>query len=77
MNNNSEKREKYANYVAGALLMPKEMFYNDLKQYGFFETKSKWKRVHIAHLLSQKYAVDEIHVVKRIKEVKMLFSDKE
>lgn len=77
MYSNSDKREQYANYIAGALLMPKEMIYNDLQQYGFFETKSKWKRIRIVHLLSKKYAVDEIHMVKRIKEVKMLFSDKE
>ena len=68
------KREAMANYTAGALLLPKELFYNDLMTYKFFETKSRWKRVRIAKKLAKKYGVDVLLVIKRIKEIQMLYS---
>ena len=68
------KREALANYTAGALLLPKELFYNDLVTYKFFETKSRWKRVRIAKKLAKKYEVDVLLVIKRIKEIQMLYS---
>ncbi|MBQ8626135.1 MAG: hypothetical protein IJ419_08240 [Agathobacter sp.] len=71
------KREAMANYTAGALLLPKELFYNDLMSHKFFETKSKWKRVRIAKKLAKKYEVDVLLVIKRIKEIKMLYSIEE
>lgn len=71
------KREAMANYTAGALLLPKELFYNDLMSHKFFETKSKWKRVQIAKKLAKKYGVDVLLVIKRIKEIKMLYSIEE
>ena len=71
------KREAMANYTAGALLLPKELFYNDLMSYKFFETKSRWKRVRIAKKLAKKYGVDVLLVIKRIKEIQMLYSIEE
>lgn len=68
------KREAMANYTAGALLLPKELFYNDLMTYKFFKTKSRWKRVRIAKKLAKKYEVDVLLVIKRIKEIQMLYS---
>ena len=68
------KREAMANYTAGALLLPKELFYNDLMTYKFFETKSRWKRVRIVKKLAKKYEVDVLLVIKRIKEIQMLYS---
>lgn len=68
------KREAMANYTAGALLLPKELFYNDLMSYKFFETKSRWKRVRIAKKLAKKYGVDVLLVIRRIKEIQMLYS---
>lgn len=71
------KREAMANYTAGALLLPKELFYNDLMSYKFFETKSRWKRVRIAKKLAKKYEVDVLLVIRRIKEIQMLYSIEE
>lgn len=71
------KREALANYTAGALLLPKELFYDDLVTYKFFETKSRWKRVRIAKKLAKKYGVDVLLVLRRIKEIKMLYSIEE
>ena len=71
---NQAKREDMANYTAGALLLPKELFYNDLMSYKFFETKSRWKRVRIAKKLAKKYSVDVLLVIRRIKEIQMLYS---
>ena len=68
------KREAMANYTAGALLLPKELFYNDLMSYKFFETKSRWKRVRIAKKLAKKYSVDVLLVIRRIKEIQILYS---
>ena len=68
------KREAMASYTAGALLLPKELFYNDLMTYKFFETKSRWKRVRIAKKLAKKYSVDVLLVIRRIKEIQMLYS---
>lgn len=68
------QRNKLANYTARALLLPKEMFYNDLNSYRYFETKSSWKRVRIVKKLARKYGVDVLVVLKRIKEIQLLYS---
>lgn len=69
-----DKRDKLDDYTARALLLPKEMFCNDLHAYKYFKTKSKWKRVRIAEKLAKKYGVDVLVVWKRIKEIQMLYS---
>ena len=68
------KREKLANYTAGALLLPKEIFYDDLNAYGYFKTRSRWKRVRVVKKLARKYGVDITLVIKRIKEIQMLYN---
>lgn len=72
--NKLTQRDKLDNYMAGALLLPKELFYNDLITYKYFETKSKWKRVRIVKKLARKYEVEVWLVLRRIKEIKMLYS---
>lgn len=68
---NKDLSEQEADYIAAALLMPREEVYNYLIEQGF-PNASPRARVKIAKDLCEKYDVDDITAARRIQEVFML-----
>ena len=69
-----DENELIADYIAGALLIPKDKLWEELNKDGFF-TMNNRQRVKWVNKAAKRYGVDRIVMLKRIKQVDLLMSE--
>lgn len=63
--------DKIADYIALALLIPKDQFWTELQEDGYYSMSTK-KKVKWINKAAKRYKVDKVLVLKRIKQVEIL-----
>lgn len=66
--------EKYIDYMAATILMPKDSVVKDLNETNFFQLDTKEKRKIVLEM-AEHYQIEDIAVLKRIREVRILDSN--